>query len=897
VYRAHDTKLGRDVAIKVVSAGFARDPERVARFQREAQLLAALNHPNIASVHGLDEADPSTGSGAVQFLVMELVEGGTLADRLNAGAIPVTEALPIARQVADALQAAHEKGIVHRDLKPANIAITAEGQVKVLDFGLAKALGPASVGRDFSPAGSEEAADVATGSPTLTLAATQAGVILGTAAYMAPEQAKGRAADKRSDIWSFGCVLYEMLAGKRAFDAEDLSETLAAVLMREPDWHVLPAHLSPQIVTLLKGCLEKDRRQRFADMSVAQFLLSDRTAMTPAATSASAAGSKDTAWRRLAGPAAALVLAGVMGAVVGGAVWFATRPVSPRVARFPLTTASADALSISALDRDVAITPDGSRVVYVGRGGGELLVRSLDQIEPISLARGLVRGVFVAPDGQWVGFIDNNRTLKKVAITGGPALTVTALDGGARGATWAPDETIVFATNNPATGLQRVSAAGGEPAVLTRPNRDRGEADHLWPEILPGGRSVLFTITATSGGLDAAQIAVLDLETGAQTIVLRGGSHAHYVSTGHLLYVAAGALRGVAFDSSRREVRGTPVAVLPRVTTTTFGAANYAISADGTLAYVDGPGTAGSAGAERTLVWVDRTGREEPLAAPARAYNHPRLSPDGTRVVLSISSDQDMDLWMWDLRRETLTRLTFAQGNDWFPLWTPDGRRIVFSSAGAGGSISLFWIPADGTGKPESLTSGGDYFATGVSPDGTQVVLHQNTQTARGDLLKMSLGGDRRVEPILRTPFDEQEGTISPDGRWIAYESDSSGGPEIYVRPFPEFSGGLWQVSTAGGRRPLWARDGRELFYLMPNGVLTRVPVEARGTAWKAGTPVLLLQGRYFTGAQGRTYDVSPDGRRFLMIKEAGADQADARPQIIVVQNWVEELKRLVPIP
>ena len=451
------------------------------------------------------------------------------------------------------------------------------------------------------------------------------------------------------------------------------------------------------------------------------------------------------------------------------------------------------------VDRDLAITPDGSRVVYVGSGGAEILMRSLDQIEPIVVARGLLRGVFVAPDGQWVGFIDNNRTLKKVAITGGPALTLTALDGGARGATWAPEDTIIFATNNLATGLQRVSAAGGEPTVVTRPNRDRGEADHLWPEILPGGRGVLFTMTAVSGGLDAAQIAVLDLDTGAQTIVLRGGSHAHYVSTGHLVYTAGGALRAVAFDLSRREIQGTPVSVLPRVLTTTYGAGDYAVAADGTLVYVDAPGTTSSAGfgADRTLVWVDRAAREEPLAAPPRAYRQPRLSPDGTRIAVSIQ-DQEQDTWMWDLRRATLTRLTSAPGVDWFPLWTPDGRRIVFSSAGEGGSISLFWMPADGTGKPERLTSGDLHYATGLSPDGTHVVFSQVTQTARGDVLTVSLEGDHRVQPLLQTPFDEQEGTISPDGRWIAYESDSSGRSEIYVRPFPAVASGQSQVSTGG---------------------------------------------------------------------------------------------------
>ncbi len=382
--------------------------------------------------------------------------------------------------------------------------------------------------------------------------------------------------------------------------------------------------------------------------------------------------------------------------------------------------------------------------------------------------------------------------------------------------------------------------------MVTRPNRDRGEADHLWPEILPGGRGVLFTVTAVSGGPDAAQIAVLDLDTGAQTVVLRGGSHAHYVSTGHLVYAAGGALRAVAFDLSSREVQGTPISVLPRVLTTASGAGDYAFAADGTLVYADAPGTIGSFGADRTLVWVDRAAREEPLAAPPRAYRQPRLSPDGTRIAVSIQ-DQEQDTWMWDLPRATLTRLTSAPGVDWFPLWTPDGRRIVFSS-GEGSSIGLFWMPADGTGKPERLTSGGFNYATGLSPDGTHVVFSQITQTARGDVLTVSLEGDHRVQPLLQTPFDEQEGTISPDGCWIAYESDNSGRSEIYVRPFPAIAGGQWQVSTAGGRRPLWARDGQELFYVAtagPTSMLMRVPIGARSTAWSAGTPVVLFQGRY----------------------------------------------------
>jgi eukaryotic-like serine/threonine-protein kinase len=882
VYRATDTTLGRQVAIKVLPDAFAQDAERLARFEREAKTLASLNHPHIAQIYGLER------SSGVQALVMELVEGEDLSQRIARGPIPLDEALPIARQIAEALEAAHEQGVIHRDLKPANIKVTPDGLVKVLDFGLAK-LSETAVAGASTPNMSL--------SPTITSPAmmTGVGVILGTAAYMSPEQAKGRPADKRSDIWAFGAVLYEMLTGKRAFGGDDVQDTFVAIMRDEPDWNALPGGVPASIRALIRRCLAKDRRTRVGDIAAALFALDEHASLDGSATVLP----RRPLWQRVVTLVATALVAS---AVVGTAVWFGTRPIPPRVVRFPLTTESAAAFSISALDRDLAITPDGSRVVYVGSGGAEILMRSLDQIEPIVVARGLVRGVFVAPDGQWVGFIDNNRTLKKVAITGGPAQALTLLDGGARGATWAPEDMILFATNNPATGLQRVSAAGGEPTVVTRPNRDRGEADHLWPEILPGGRGVLFTMTAVSGGLDAAQIAVLDLDTGAQTIVLHGGSHAHYVSTGHLVYSAGGALRAVAFDLSSREIQGTPISVLPRVLTTTYGAGDYAFAADGTLVYVDAPGTTSSAvaGADRTLVWVDRAAREEPLAAPPRAYVHPRLSPDGTRIAVSIN-DEEQDIWMWDLRRVgPLTRLTFTQGIDWFPLWTPpDGKRIVFSSAGEGGINGLFWMPADSTGKPERLTSGDLHYTTGLSPDGTRVVFHQNTLTARGDLLTVSLEGDHRVERLLQTPFDEQEGTISPDGRWIAYESDSSGQNEIYVSPFPAITSGIRQVSTGGGRRPLWARDGRELFYLTPTRGLTstlmRVLVDARSTVWSAGTPVVLFQGRYYTANQGRTYDVSPDGRRFLMVKEAGADQGDARPHIIVVQHWFEELKRLVP--
>jgi Tol biopolymer transport system component len=442
-----------------------------------------------------------------------------------------------------------------------------------------------------------------------------------------------------------------------------------------------------------------------------------------------------------------------------------------------------------------------------------------------------------------------------------------------------------------------VSAKGGMSEVLTRPDRAQGEDDHLWPEVLPGGRAVLFTITLQTGGLDTAQVAVLDLRAGTHRVLLRGGSHGRYVPSGHLVYVAAGTLRAIPFDLTRLETHGTSVPVLSRLITTPYGAGDFAAAADGTLVYVDAPGSLASLAVNaRTLAWVDRTGKEEPLAAPPHAYQHPRLSPDGTRVALA-STDQENDLWIWDLRRATLTNLTLDPRQDFFPVWTPDGRRIIFSS-NRSGQNNLWWQAADGTGAAERLTtSTNPQLVTGITPDGTAVVFYEVTPTMGRDLLQLALDGTRRVTPLLQTKFDELNGIVSPDGRWLAYESNTSGSFEIYVRPFPNVVGGQWQVSTAGGRQPLWARSGKELFYVAGNGALSRVPVEASGTTWTAGTPMKLLEGRYDTGGGtlGRTYDVSPDGRRFLKIKVPGSDASVAAPALIIVQHWDEELKRLVP--
>ena len=764
------------------------------------QVLAGLNHPNIAAIYGVEETGP------IRALIMELVEGPTLADRVAARPISVDETLPIMRQVAEAVEYAHDRNVIHRDLKPANIKVTDEGVVKVLDFGLAKALANEPTEMDMS------------NSPTLSMAATVQGVILGTAAYMSPEQARGRKVDRRADVWAFGCVFYELLSGKKVFAGEDVSETLAWVLARDPSFDPLPANTPAAIRSLLRRCLERNLKRRLQHVGEARIIIED---VLSGAVNAEPTA-VPTPIGRLAFPGwavAAAVLAGA--ALAGGGVLLVTRPtpaVAP-VVRTEIATSGASALSVDGNVRDVAISPDGSHIVY--RGNGRILVRGLDQIEPTALTGlGAPRGVFFSPDGQWIGFSDANTALKKVAITGGPAVTICSFDSAPRGATWGPDGTIVFATSSTTTGLFRVSEGGGQPTVLTKPNRERGETDHLWPEFLPGGQAVPSTIT-TSGGIDNSQIAVLDLRTGAQKIVVRGGSHAHYVESGHLVYAAASTLRAVRFDLKRLETAGTPVPVVPQVVTTPAGGADFDVARNGTLVYLAGGPQAVTA---RSLVWLDRQGHEEAIKAPSRAYAYTRLAPDGTRIALDIR-DQENDIWVWDLARETLTRLTFDPTIDRYPVWTPDSRRVIFASDRAGPG-NLYWQAADNTGTVERLTQSANVqYATSISPDGTRLVFEEARPNR--DIMALTLDKDRHAEPLVQSQmYDEQNGEVSPDGRWLAYESNESGRFEIYVRPFPDVNSGRWQVSTMGGTQPLWAHNGQELFYVAPDGTLMRAAVE-----------------------------------------------------------------------
>ena len=877
VYRARDTKLGRDIALKILPTTFTNDPDRVARFRREAQVLASLNHPHIAQIHGLDDAN------GTQFLVLELVDGESLDKRIARGPIPVDEALGIAKQIAEALEAAHERGIIHRDLKPANIALTKDGQVKILDFGLAKAV---------ETTGSVDAMN----SPTITSPAlmTGVGVILGTAAYMSPEQAKGRPADKRSDIWAFGCVLLEMLTGRRAFDGEDVSDTLAAVLRAEPDWKSLPEGTPVRIRTVLRRCLQREPQRRLRDMGDASLEIGD--GLTVAAENEVTLPETNGVPRRRA-----LILAG--SALAAGAclsmtvAWIAmktsrTSSAALQPMRFAIVPPATQPLQllIDNPDRNIVLSPDGSHLIYVAGpvgGGGQLMVQDLRQLDATPLP-GIdnARAPFMSPDGHWVGFFVGGE-LRKVSITGGPAISICAIRGGPRGASWGANDTIIFGTSEPNTGLFAVSAAGGEPKVLTKPDAAHGETSHVFPSILPDGQAVLFTIT--SGGLIGnAQIAVLNLRTGERKILIRGGSAAEYVETGHLVYAAAGTLRAVGFDPVRFETRADSAPVVERVRNSFSGAGNFSISQRGVLTYIPGSGLV----AANSLVWVDRGGHEEAIDAPPRNYIAPRISPDGTRVALEVV-DLDQAIWIYDLVHRSLTRLTFSPSVNANPVWTPDGRRIMFNSSRAGGS-EVFLQPADGTGRVEQLTSiQSSLFSYSISPDGTRLVVGEISRETGQDLAVLHLTADRRIEHLIQAPLAQLNAEISPDGRWLAYQSNESGQFQIYVRPFPNVETGRWQISTGVGTRPAWARSGHELFYLDGNGLLTSVPVRTTPT-FSAGQASRVFETRYYTGPPVRPYDVSPDGHKFLMIKTA-ATESSGSARIVVVLNWSEELKQRVP--
>jgi serine/threonine-protein kinase len=871
VYLAQDTRLDRSVAIKILPDKFACDAQRMARFDREAKVLASLNHPNIASIYGLEE------SNSVRAIVMELVEGPTLSDGIKRGAIPVDEALQIAKQIAEALEYAHERGIIHRDLKPSNVKVTPNGMVKVLDFGLAKAL-----------EGDFNGADIST-SPTLSQAATQAGILLGTAAYMSPEQARGKKVDRRADIWSFGVVVYEMLTGKPAFMGETISDTLAAVIRAEPDWSVLPPNLPTSVIRLLRRCLTKDSSQRLRDIGEARIALDGAISGTPEEAALADATEPMSLWRR-ASPWAVAAIA-ILLAVGFSALYWRARQAEPHpVMQFslPLPEPLAGVFDANP-GSPLALSSDGSQIVFAASIAGkppQLYLRPLDHRTATPLA-GTENATepFFSPDGQSIGFFSDGK-MRKVSLHGGPA-SVLCDAPTPHGASWAVDDTITYAPNF-GSGLLRIPAEGGTPQTLTTPNAKEQEISHRWPQVLPGGKYVLFTIQAGgAASYDDAWIAVLSLQTGKWRTLIQGGSYARYVSSGHIVYAHAGSLMAVAFDMSRIEVTGSPVPIQEGVVTTasTSGGAEYAVTESGMLAYV--PGNASPP--IRTLVWVDRTGLAKTIPASQKVYASPRLSPDGRLLAVQVTEMGVPDIWIYEFARNTLTRLTFGPGNSAAPLWTPDGRRVVYRSRVT--SPSFRAKLADGSGNEEILLGKefDDPAATpySLSPDG-KTLLFGVTPEGRLAIQALSLDGSNKIQPFLQSTFNLAGAQFSPDGRWVAYSSDESGRREVYVQPFPG-PGGKWMVSTEGGQYLRWAPNGREIFYRIEDKMMA-VPVQTQ-PAFKAGTPHMLFQSTSYLGLTN--YDVAPDGQHFVMIKQE--ESATAPKELNVILNWPEELKRRAP--
>jgi eukaryotic-like serine/threonine-protein kinase len=867
VYRARDAKLGRDVALKVLPEAFARDAERMARFQREAKVLASLNHPNIAAIYGFEDSNDA------HALVMELVEGPTLADRIKQGPIPIDEALRIAKQICEALEYAHERGIVHRDLKPANVKLTSDDAVKVLDFGLAKAIEGDASSMDIN------------NSPTLSRMATMQGVLLGTAAYMSPEQAKAKPVDRRADIWAFGCVLYEMLTGKMAFSGETVTDTLAAVIMKDADWTQLPKQTPLRVRVLLQRCLQKDPKQRLRDIGDARISIDEVLlgALERSSSAGVVAPVSASFWRR-ALPWAAGILAVALASL---ATWnLKPSPAGP-VVRAVLTLPAGQRLA--GLEAPaLALSADGSELAYAATTQGgtspQIFLRSMDSTDarPIPGTEGATNPFF-SPDGQWLGFFADGK-LEKISVSGGAAQALADVSI-PLGASWSSQGMIAFA--NFFAGFLQLPDAGGAPKPLTR--FEKGDISQGWPEFLPSGRAVLFAASPDTADWTNSQVEVQLVGAVELRNLLPGqtGTMPRYARPGYLIFAQAGNLMAVPFDPERLEVKGAAVPVVQGVLQSpTTGSAQYSLSATGSLAYVSG----GVQGEQSDLVWVSRNGTEQPLPAPARTYLNPRLSPDGRRLAVNIT-EQESQIWLYDLARETLTRFTFDGTSNQYPTWTPDGKRITFRS-NKEGTRNIFWKLADGSGEEERLSTG-DTMQTpnSWSPNG-QVLAFMSPGPMTGQDVWMLRMSDHKAQPFVETGVVTGAPEFSPDGHWLVYVSDESGRREVYVQSYPG-PGGKWQISTGGGTEPVWNRNGRELFYRSGDKMMA-VDISTQ-PAFAGGKPRMLFEGSYEPSpVTFPNYDVSPDGQRFLMLKPI--EQAQAAPtQINIVLNWTEELKRLVP--
>jgi serine/threonine protein kinase/Tol biopolymer transport system component len=850
VYQATDSKLGRDVAVKILPEAFARDETRRARFEREARVLASLNHPHIAALYGLEEFE---GRG---LLVMELISGETLAERVSFGALPIGEALTIGRQISEALEAAHEKGVVHRDLKPSNIKVTAEGQIKVLDFGLAKALTP------------ETAVDLSN-SPTLSLAATNVGVILGTAAYMSPEQARGKEVDRRTDIFAFGCVLYELLTGRRAFHGETAAEVLAAVLKSEPDWSRLPGDTPATVRRLLRRCLEKDPRRRLQSSADLRLEIEEALAR-PDVESESATRPRGVpvVWLVVALVVVVIALAGAL-----GGLYFREPAETPEFRVDIVTPSTSDPISF-------AVSPDGRRLTFVASGDGQsrLWLRALDATtaQPILGTDG-ASYPFWSPDSRSIGFFAEGK-LKRVDIGGSPQTLANATLG--RGGAWTPDGQIIYAPTGGGV-LFRVPASGGTEAPLTK--LESGQTSHRHPSMLPDGRRFVFYIT---GQDERTGVGLGSLDSMETRFLSTSMAKASYMAPGWLLTVQQGTLVAFPFDPSRGEIRGEPITVADPVGYDTISrAAAFSVSTTGLVLYRSSTAT------RRQLTWFDRSGKALGVVGPSDEDNlaDPELSPDGTRVAVDRNPQNNTDVYVLALDGSRWSRLTFDPSQDSLPIWSPDGSRITFRS-NRKGVLDLFEKPANPGGNEELVLQTDQYKdPSDWSRDGRFLLFRSSDPKTENDIWVRP--ADKNQEPFafLNTRSAEAASKFSPDGRWVAYQSNESGRLEIYVRPFPG-PGGQLQVSTSGGTQPRWRQDGKELYYLGADGKLMAVPIIVNGTVVEPGNPEPLFQPRIATtptSAYRAQYDVAKDGRFLVNVT---ANDSTTSP-ITLLMNWTRPVK------
>jgi serine/threonine-protein kinase len=843
VYRARDTNLKRDVAIKVLPPALANDADRLARFQREAEVLASLNHPNIAQIYGLERSEGTTA------LAMELIEGPTLETRISEGPIPVDEVLRVATQIAAALEAAHERGIVHRDLKPANIKLRSDGTVKVLDFGIAKAL--------------DVRATTGPGPAALTTPAmTEAGMVLGTAAYMSPEQARGKPVDRRTDIWAFGCVLYEMLTGRPAFLGDDVTTTVALVLQGSADWSALPSTVSPAVRRTLELCFEKDVRKRVADIRDVQLALAGAFESAQQAHRAPRG-----AWWRHALPVVAGAVIG--GGVVALATLHATQPVARPVSRFKYEIPQAE--QFVTIGRSVlAVSPDGSQFVYSTANG--LNVRALDSLEA-RLIPGTTGGLspFFSPDGKTIGFAGSSGRLERVSVNGGSAVAVADWEGLPFGASWARDGSILYGRTS---GIYRVKP-GGTPNLLIPVSDGEGV---YGPELLPDGDTVLFSATP-NGNWRESQIIAQSLSSGRRTVVVERGGDARYVADGYLTYVSGDELFVVRFDLKTLQTSSDPARVGVRLGGAGVSpASNYGVAQNGTLVYVPVFNellTTIAAGP----VWIDSGGREERIGGCPCTQGS--ISPDGTRVAFTAGVEDTAAIVVWSLAEHALLRLSFEPGLQYAPVWTRDGARIAYGSP-----QGIFWRRADGTGSAEPLLLGSGLNTSAWTPEGN--LIFTEGSAASGDIYLLSVSGERTREPLVATKYDEGRAALSPDGRWLAYQSNESGRYEVYVRPFPDVDSGKWTVSTSGGEDPRWSRDGRTLFFISGQKLLSADVSTEPTFSSRPPQKAFDLVDYQPTGVPF-PYDVSPDGKRILLDRSARR-----KAEIVVVQNWLADLDQRV---